>query len=101
MLLLGALWFEEVCLPMKLGVIADIHGDLEGLQQALVCLSAQSVDQIVCAGDLVKKGPQSAEVVELLRSEGIACIAGNHDREALEERKFDDRTSNFLSALPV
>ncbi len=86
---------------MKLGVIADIHGDLEALQQAIACLSARQVDQIVCAGDLVNKGPKSVEVVNLIRSEKIDCIAGNHEREALEEGKFDDSTSMFLSQLPL
>src|SRR5579859_1259556 len=87
-------------LSMNLGVVADIHGDLAGLQQALACLSHRKVDQIVCAGDLVKKGPQSVEVVNLLRTEGILCIAGNHDREAFEEQKFDNETGSFLEELP-
>lgn len=86
---------------MNLGVIADIHGDLEALQQALAFLDNKKVDEIVCVGDMVEKGPQSAEVVELLNARSIACIAGNHDREAIEKGQFDEKTGSFLRQLPL
>lgn len=85
---------------MQMGLIADVHGDLEALEQALARLHDHHVTRIVCAGDVVKKGPHSVEVVKLLHAQAVSTIAGNHDREALDERAFDGQTSVFLSQLP-
>jgi predicted phosphodiesterase len=38
---------------MRLGVVADIHGNEHALEAALAFLSTQEVDAYLCAGDLV------------------------------------------------
>jgi putative phosphoesterase len=68
----------------RLGILSDLHADLEALQQALEHLDELGVDQIVCAGDVVDGGDQPDEVIALLRDRAIPTIRGNHDRWALE-----------------
>jgi putative phosphoesterase len=64
---------------MKIGLISDIHGNLQALTQVLAALDAAGVDMILCAGDLVCYGANPNEVMALLRGRGVACVAGNYD----------------------
>ena len=52
---------------MKLGVIADIHGNEVALRAVLGDAARCHVDQWWVLGDLVLFGPRPAEVLELLR----------------------------------
>ncbi|MEO8396047.1 MAG: YfcE family phosphodiesterase [Chloroflexota bacterium] len=67
---------------MKLGIIADIHGDSVALHKTLDLLRAHNVDQIVCVGDLVDKGSDADGVVALLKKNVIPTVQGNHDADA-------------------
>ncbi|GAB4470997.1 MAG: metallophosphoesterase family protein [Anaerolineae bacterium] len=73
---------------MKLGVISDIHADLSALTAALYILRREGVDRIVCAGDLVERGPYGDEVIELIRRGSIPCVQGNHDRDAIDNQRW-------------
>jgi putative phosphoesterase len=74
---------------MKLGVIADLHGDLAALEAVLDRLDRLGVDKIVCAGDLVGNGPRSEAVVELVRGCAIPCVRGNWDGWAVGRGRPD------------
>ena len=69
---------------MKLGVLADIHGDLTALESAWSHLVSLGADRIVSAGDVVGYGPMPDETVEFLRARSIDGVRGNHDRWAIE-----------------
>lgn len=73
---------------MKIGIISDIHADLTNLQKALTLLQQHSVDQIICAGDLVDGGPDGDAVVQLIQAQHIPCVQGNHDREAFADQAW-------------
>lgn len=64
---------------MRLAIIADIHGNLPALEAVLADVAAQQVDQLVVAGDLVNRGPQSAAILERLVPFGLPTILGNHE----------------------
>jgi len=66
---------------MKIGIISDIHSNLEALQTVLEKMS--SVDSIICAGDVVGYGANPNECVGLIKDRGIQCVLGNHDRAVL------------------
>jgi predicted phosphodiesterase len=66
---------------MRIALISDIHGNLVSLEAALADVDRESVDQIVCLGDVASLGPQPCEVVARLRALGCACIMGNHDAD--------------------
>lgn len=84
---------------MKIGVIADIHGDYAALQIALERLDHfHHVDDILCAGDLVGRGPDQDKVVRLIRQRAIPSVKGNHDEWASGLSAED---AHFLENLPV
>lgn len=66
---------------MRLGVLADVHGNLPALEAVLEAMDG--VDGWLCAGDLVGYGPFPNECVERVAALGGACVAGNHDLIAL------------------
>lgn len=71
----------------QIHAIGDIHGQLELLEAALALIEKDGGPgaQILFVGDLVDRGPQSAEVLDRL-IDGIAAgrpwtvLKGNHDR---------------------
>lgn len=64
---------------MKIGLISDIHANLEGLERALALFKKQDVRTILCAGDLVDGDWDGDAVVELIDALSIPCVKGNHD----------------------
>lgn len=64
---------------VRIGLIADIHGNLVALRTVLTELEHDRVDQTVCLGDLAALGPQPDEVVSLVRKLGISTVCGNTD----------------------
>ncbi len=68
----------------KIGVISDPHSNITALEA--VVEDMPEVDRIICAGDLVGFGPQPNELVELIKSEDILSVLGNHDHAVVEEK---------------
>ena len=65
-------------------IVGDVHGCLDELKSLLqACGFDASTDHVVLVGDLVNKGPHSAETVAYARESGFACVRGNHDDAAL------------------
>ncbi|HTX19314.1 MAG TPA: metallophosphoesterase family protein [Bacteroidota bacterium] len=69
---------------MKLAIISDIHGNLEGLMKALSIIDERRVDEIVCLGDVVGYGANPNECLDLVRKRCSVVIKGNHDEAALD-----------------
>ncbi len=65
---------------MRLGVIADTHGNLPALEAVLARLDNLSVDRLINLGDCASGPLWPAETVALLRSREISHVRGNHDR---------------------
>ena len=69
---------------MKLGVVADIHGNEGALRAVLADADSFEVDRWWALGDHVLFGPRPAEVLDLLQGlPGIEMLRGNTDRYVL------------------
>jgi putative phosphoesterase len=66
---------------MKVGIVADVHCNVEGLRTALDLMGP--VDELICAGDAVYQFRFSNEVTALLRERDARYILGNHERVLL------------------
>lgn len=90
---------------MKYALISDIHANLPALEAVLEDLGARDdVDGVYHLGDLVGYGPWPSETVELLRSRGIAGVAGNYDSTVATDYKhcgckYEDPRQEELSHL--
>ena len=73
-------------------VIGDVHGHLATFRALLHRLNLRREDRVVCLGDMIDRGPDSAGVMKLIRSdERIICIKGNHEHMALQSITDDGR----------
>ena len=64
---------------MRIGLIADIHGNLLALETVLQELAQEQIDQIICLGDIASLGPQPRQVIDRLRLLHCPVILGNTD----------------------
>jgi len=67
---------------MRIGIIADIHGNRPALEAVLE--SPPPVDKWICAGDVVGYYPDVNEVCRILISLEAWVIQGNHDSYVTE-----------------
>ena len=67
---------------MRIGLISDIHANLEALEAVLKALSRESLDLTICLGDLVGYGPDPNICVEKTIESVDLVVAGNHDYAA-------------------
>jgi serine/threonine protein phosphatase 1 len=65
-------------------VIGDVHGHYAGLIALTHLLNLAEDDQLYFLGDLIDRGPQSAQVIEYVRSHGYPCLRGNHEEMLME-----------------
>lgn len=83
----------EELTPNRLIVVGDIHGCFEEFKQLLLAagydfeneqiVNNKLEQQVLVLGDLVNKGPYSAEVIKFIKEKNFLCIRGNHDDAAL------------------
>jgi len=59
---------------MRIGIISDIHGNIEALSAL-----PERFDFLWVLGDLVNYGPNPREVVDYIQSNATVVIRGNHD----------------------
>ena len=64
-------------------ILGDIHGCAVELRRMLDLLEPAQEDRILAVGDLVNRGPDSAEVLSLARRHGIRSVLGNHEERML------------------
>lgn len=75
-------------------VVGDIHGSLAGFEGFLTQVGYDgSKDQLILAGDLVAKGPESLRVVDKARALNALCVRGNHDDKVIRWRGYLDSLS--------
>jgi len=62
-------------------VIGDIHGCVSALHRQLATLNFDfKHDRLFCTGDLVDRGPESAEALALLDEAWFYSVIGNHEQ---------------------
>ena len=84
---------------MKVGILSDIHGDYGALETTLNKLKIEhQVSRILCAGDLVGRGPEQNRVVDCIRENKITTVRGNHDEWFYG---ISDVNTDYLKNLPI
>lgn len=58
-------------------IIGDVHGCLKSLKELIKKIPKE--EKIVFTGDLVDRGPNSAEVIDFIIENGYECVKGNHE----------------------
>ena len=90
---------------MKVGLLSDIHEDVEHLAAALERFRCADVEQVVVLGDVFETGRRLGETVELLARAGAIGVWGNHDFGLCHDpsppirKRFDGPVIEFMTTL--
>ena len=78
-------------------IVGDIHGHHSRLMQHLQELEFDfSNDRLFCVGDLIDRGPESAEVLNLLNEDWFFSILGNHEYFMLSGLKHNNSKHKMM-----
>jgi putative phosphoesterase len=69
-------------MPLRLAVVADVHGNVAALDAALKDIKRHKPDRLLICGDLVLNGPRPTETVARVReleADGALVVQGNTD----------------------
>lgn len=64
---------------MRIGILADIHGNVDNLEVALSRLREENVDKVILLGDIVESPRNAAKTVSLLNAHHAVGVWGNHE----------------------
>lgn len=84
---------------MRQFVIADIHGQEEKLLEVFQKANFNhNKDQLICLGDIVDRGPNSKQVIEIMMTiKNLILILGNHDLCFVEWMMFKHASETWKS----
>lgn len=63
----------------KLAIISDIHGNLEALKAVLYDIKERGIDKVICLGDIIAKGTNQHQCIELIKNNCNIVLQGNCD----------------------
>jgi serine/threonine protein phosphatase 1 len=87
-------------------VVGDIHGSRSALESLLATLDPGPEDLVVFVGDLVRKGPDSPGVVDLVRDgDRLVTVRGNNEQKIVRGDKdpgwLRDGDREYFESLPI
>ena len=87
-------------------VVGDVHGCRGTLERLLDELDPSDDELVVFVGDLVRKGPDSKGVVNLVRErDNLRSVRGNNEQKLIDGRKSIDALTDedlaFIESMPA
>lgn len=68
----------------QIAIFSDIHGNLPALEAILADIKSHNITDIICLGDIVGIGPCPKECMNLIISNRVQLILGNHELYSLK-----------------
>lgn len=88
---------------MKIAILSDIHGNYPALTATIAHLDRWRPDLVVVAGDIVNRGPRSAECLSLIQEMQSRCgwrtVIGNHEEYVINQSAPDCPTTGPLGEI--
>ena len=89
---------------MKIGIITDIHSNINALNIVLNKFEKIEVNKIICCGDIIGIGPNPEEAVqELMKNKDkLITVRGNHEQyllKGLPKDVHDDKRAMSLEEI--
>ncbi len=85
----------------RFAAIADVHGNRWALEAVLEDIAGQGVDDIVNAGDHLFGPLDPAGTADLLIRLELPTVAGNQDREMLDDLNLSLPHRDWLASMPA
>ncbi|MBR3254650.1 MAG: metallophosphoesterase family protein [Clostridia bacterium] len=70
---------------MKIGIISDVHSNIQALNVVMAKFDEEKVDKIICCGDIIGIGINPEETVQALikKKDMLIAVLGNHEQYLL------------------
>ncbi len=87
---------------MIIGLISDIHSNLEALEATYKEFVNANCDKVYCLGDVVGYGADPAKCIDFIRENKIMTVRGNHDHyvglslEEIAELEINDQAKEVI-----
>lgn len=68
---------------MKIGIISDIHSNIDALVETIKYMKTNNVEKIICLGDIIGIGPYPEKCIDYLKENDdyiLSCVKGNHEK---------------------
>ena len=85
----------------RLGVIGDPHAEEVSLEAALEFFRTNGIEDIVCTGDVVTGQGHAESCCQLLRTQNIPTVRGNHDRWLIRFGEVREQYATRLAELTL
>lgn len=71
---------------MKIGIISDVHGNINSLEAVLKELENAKIQKIICLGDFIGGAAKSEEVIQKIMQikDKCICVMGNREKYIIE-----------------
>jgi putative phosphoesterase len=87
---------------LRIAAISDIHANAVALEAVVADLRVQAPDAVVCLGDITMRGPQPAEVVDLVRALAPwAVVRGNYDHMFTRKSRANWEAKSYKHELAL
>lgn len=83
---------------MRIALIADLHGNMPAIEAVSAHIATQHIDATYCLGDLIGKGPSSAEAFDWAMENCDVVIQGNWDEAVCKGIYLRPETLSFHQA---
>ena len=80
---------------MKIAVFSDIHSNYEALAAVIDDINKNDFDKVYFLGDVLSKGPNPKECLDLVMNNNINFVLGNHELYYLRGVEIDDNISDI------
>jgi len=100
---LFSLWVGSLNMEQRTIIFGDVHGMSVELKALVETVAPTSSDTLVFVGDLVDKGPESAETVRMVREMSerfnVVVVEGNHEEKHKRFRKHVANASGVADTM--
>lgn len=78
-------------------ILSDVHGCYDTMLALIAKAKAKyPTDEIICCGDLIDRGKDSAKVVQYMIDNKIKCVRGNHEQMMTDYDVSPEHYNNWL-----
>lgn len=84
---------------MRIGILTDIHANIDALEAVLRRLDEERIDKLCCLGDTVGYGAAPEACCTAMRENADWTVLGNHDAAVAERMEYDYYYSSARDAL--
>ena len=89
---------------LRIGIISDLHSNIDALCAVFQEFTNQSIDKVICLGDIIGLGAHPEECIQFLKehqNQILGSVRGNHEDYLINELPVYNHNDKTLDKLPT